>query len=111
MAYAANAIIQIKTCSSAKASYMIQYMCCIVSDTLQIPYPWPLSPVKLHTRHAKLNFTDLEFPEDDDDEDYNPEKDPEAAEELKDVSASVLYSRPSIDTIFTKHFLKLASLY
>ena len=82
---------------------MIQYMCCVVIDTLQIPYPWPLSPVKLHTRHAKLNFTDLEFPEDDDDEDYIPEKDPEAAEELKDVSASVLLTLLQIDALFTKH--------
>ena len=42
---------------------------------LQIPYPWPLTPVKGAAGTDKPSFTDLIFPEDDDDEDYNPESD------------------------------------
>ncbi|XP_067933106.1 GON-4-like protein [Watersipora subatra] len=47
----------------------------VLANEGKIPYPWPLSPHKTLKRRRKRHFTELEFPEDDDDEDYVPEKD------------------------------------
>ncbi|XP_041373737.1 uncharacterized protein LOC121386785 [Gigantopelta aegis] len=60
-------------------------------ETGQVPNVWPLSPMKKKT--PKPSILDMDFPDDEDDDEYNPENDAEAHE--SDDDESVVSSRIS----------------
>ncbi|XP_067666869.1 GON-4-like protein [Haliotis asinina] len=56
---------------------------------------WPLSPVKKTTAAKKPSILDLYFPDDEDDDEYSPDKDAEAQRESDDDMESMISSQAS----------------
>ncbi|XP_046559961.1 GON-4-like protein [Haliotis rubra] len=56
---------------------------------------WPLSPVKKPTAAKKPSILDLYFPDDEDDDEYSPDKDTEAQRESDDDMESMISSQAS----------------
>ena len=51
---------------------------------------WPLSPLKKKAA-TKPSILDMDFPEDEDDDEYNPENDMEVSGPLERISFSFVY--------------------